>query len=235
MVNRSNLKCSASCSLLKSNHCSTGLQKRKKIRRLYFSVQTPVFPEDKKIKAGYSARMMIADGEEEETEAQLLESGAFRGKLIENDTTGEKIHVAFYKSSRYHYSKDSSRLTRDRGFYYQDDSTWIIRKYKKTDLPGNRKVWDILVTDTGSSRAIWYKAYYKDGVTFTLTSLTDTLTPPSDFVRQFYETFTPADTLKGLNPFAKKSALFFEDLRSKDTIVRKKALNNIPGNIPGFH
>lgn len=201
--------------------------KLEKDTALYFSVQTPVFPQNKKIKLDIASEE-IADGEEAETEAQLLESGAFRGKLIENDTTGEKIHVAFYKSSRYHYSTDSSRLTSNRGFYYQDDSTWIIRKYKKTDLPGNRKIWDILVTDTGSSRAIWFKAYYKNGVTFTLTSLTDTLTPPSDFVRQFYESFTPADTLNGLNPFAKKSALFFGDLRSTDTIVRKKALNNIP-------
>ncbi|HRG25349.1 MAG TPA: TraB/GumN family protein, partial [Chitinophagaceae bacterium] len=193
---------------------------------LYFSVQTPVFPENKKIKLDIGSEE-TADEEDEETEAQLLENGAYRGKLIENDTTGEKIHVAFYKSSRYHYSMDSSRLTRDRGFFYQDDSTWIIRNYKKTTLPGNRKVWDILVSDTGSSRAIWFKAYYKDGVTFTLTSLTDTLTPPSDFVRQFYETFTPADTLNGINPFAKKSALFFGDLRSKDSVIRKKALNNI--------
>ncbi len=193
---------------------------------LYFSVQTPVFPENKKIKLDIGSEE-TADEEDEETEAQLLENGAYRGKLIENDTTGEKIHVAFYKSSRYHYSKDSSRLTRDRGFFYQDDSTWIIRNYKKTTLPGNRKVWDILVSDTGSSRAIWFKAYYKDGVTFTLTSLTDTLTPPSDFVRQFYETFTPADTLNGINPFAKKSALFFGDLRSKDSVIRKKALNTI--------
>jgi len=193
---------------------------------LYFSVQTPVFPENKKIKLDIGSDE-TADGEDEETEAQLLENGAYRGKLIENDTTGEKIHVAFFKSSRYHYSKDSSRLTRDRGFFYQDDSTWIIRNYKKTTLPGNRKVWDIQVTDTGSSRAIWFKAYYKDGVTFTLTSLTDTLTPPSDFVRQFYETFTPADTLNGINPFAKKSALFFGDLRSSDSVIRKKALNNI--------
>ncbi len=193
---------------------------------LYFSVQTPVFPEEKKIKLDISPDVIAGD-EDEETEEQLLESGAFRGKLIENDTTGEKIHVAFFKSSRYHYSKDSSRLTLDSGFYYQDDSTWIIKKYKKITLPGNRRIWDIIVTDTGSSRAIWYKAFYKDGVTFTLTSLTDTLTPPSDFVKQFYETFTPADTLKSLNPFEKKSALFFEDLRSKDTIVRKKALNNI--------
>lgn len=191
---------------------------------LYFSVQTPVFPEEKKIKLDINQYDVSGDDDDEETEDQLLESGAYRGKLIEHDSTGEKIYVAFFKASRYHYSKDSSRLSRDSGFYYQDDSTWIVKKYKKTVLPDNRKVWDIIVSDTGSSRAIWYKTFYKDGVTFTLTTLTDTLTPPSDFVKQFYETFSPADTIKSQNPFEKKSVLFFEDLRSKDTIVRKKAL-----------
>lgn len=194
---------------------------------LYFSVNTPVFPEQKKIKLDFPRNMSYDDGEEEETEEQLLDAGAYRGKLIENDSTGEKIYVGFYKSSRYHYAKDSSRLTRDTGFYYQGDSSWIVRKYKKTNLPGNGKIWDMQLSDTGSSRVIWFKSYYKDGVTFSLTSLTDTLSAPSDFVRQFYESFTPADTLKGLDPFAKKSTLFFDDLQSKDSVIRKKAVNAI--------
>lgn len=201
--------------------------KPEKDTALYYSVQTPVFPVDKKIKLDIPRYNVTGDDDEEETEMQQLESGAFRNKIIANDSTGEKIYVSFFKASRYHYSDDSSRLSRDSGFYYRDDSTWIIKKYKKSEFSGNRKVWDMLVTDTGSSRAIWYKTFYKDGVTFTLTSLTDTLTPPSDFTRQFYESFTPVDTLRSLNPFAKKSALFFEDLRSKDSVIHKKALANI--------
>ncbi len=194
---------------------------------LYFSVSTPVFPENKKIKLEIPMSISV-DGEEEETEAQQLEAGAFRGKLIGNDSTGEKIHVAFYKTSRYHFSKDSSRLVSDTGFYYQGDSSWIIRKYKKTNLPGQHTVWDMVVSDTGSSRAFWYKAYYKDGITFTLTTQMDTLTPPSDFVRQFYESFTPTDTLKGIYPFSRKSAVFFADLQSPDSTVRKNAVKAIP-------
>lgn len=194
---------------------------------LYFSVQTPVFPEEKKIKLNIPMNMGYND-DEDESEDQQLDMGAFRGKLIKNDSTGEKIHVAFFKTSRFHYAKDSSRLQRDTGFYYQGDSSWIIRKYKKLTLAGNTKVWDMEVSDTGSSRTFWYKVYYKDGVTFTLTSQQDTLTPPSDFIRQFYESFTPSDTLKGLSPFTKKSSLFFADLQSSDSVVRKKALNAIP-------
>lgn len=197
---------------------------------LYFSVQTPVFPSSTKIKLDmprYSGMGGYGDDEEEETEDQLLESGAYRNKIIANDTTGEKIYVSFFKSSRYHYSKDSSRLNRDSGMLYQQDSTWIVKKYSRKQLPDNRRIWEMILSDTGSSRAIWYKVYYKEGVTFSLTSLTDTLTPPSDFVRSFYESFTPADTLKGVNPFAKKSVQFFDDLRSSDTLLHKKALSHI--------
>lgn len=193
---------------------------------LYFSVQTPVFPEEKKIKLDIPMNMNY-DDEEDDSEDQQLDMGTFRGKLITNDSTGEKIHVAFFKTSRFHYAMDSSRLQRDTGFYYQGDSSWIIRKYKKLTIPGNTKVWDMEVSDTGSSRTFWYKVYYKDGVTFTLTSQQDTLTPPSDFARQFYESFTPSDTLKSLSPFTKKSSLFFADLQSSDSVVRKKAVNAI--------
>lgn len=194
---------------------------------LYFSVQTPVFPEEKKIKLNIPMNMGY-DDEDEESEDQQLDNGAYRGKLIRNDSTGEKIHVAFFKTSRFHYAKDSSRLQRDTGFFFQGDSSWIIRQYKKITLPGNTRIWDMIVSDTGSSRSFWYKVFYKDGVTFTLTTQQDTLTPPSDFVRQFYESFTPSDTLKGLSPFTKKSSLFFADLQSSDSVIRKRALNAIP-------
>lgn len=197
---------------------------------LYFSVQTPVFPVSAKIKLDmprYSGMGGYGNEEEEETEDQLLESGAYRNKIIANDSTGEKIYVSFYKSSRYHYTKDSSRLYSDSAMRYMNDSTWIIKKYSRKVMPDNRYIWDMQVTDTGSSRSFWYKVYYKDGVTFSLTSQSDTLTPPSDFIRQFYESFTPADTLKGVNPFAKKSVQFFEDLGNSDSVIHKKALSHI--------
>lgn len=196
---------------------------------LYFSVTTPVFPENKKIKlempryGGYGEE---AD-EEELAEADLLQAGAFRNKVIANDTTGEKIFIAFYQSPRYYYTTDSSGLNPEKKVSYLGDTTWIVKLKKQTELANKMKVWETIITDTGSSRAIWGKTYYKEGTSFTLMTLTDTLTPPSPFVKGFFESFTPADTLKGSNPFTKKSALFFADFLSKDSVVHKRAVNYI--------
>ena len=81
---------------------------------LYFTVTTPVYPEDKKTKLNISQYNYLDNGgEDEESEDGLLEAGAYRNKTISNDTTGEKIFVSFYRSPRYYYSKDSTALDKE--------------------------------------------------------------------------------------------------------------------------
>ena len=48
------------------------------------------------------------------------------------------------------------------------DSTVIVRMKKKYELPDKTKVWESVVTDTGSSRTLWSKTYFKDGIGFAL-------------------------------------------------------------------
>jgi uncharacterized protein YbaP (TraB family) len=203
--------------------------KQQRDTSLYFSVHTPVFPEDKKIKLDMPRNNNYGrdEDDDEESESDQLEGGIYRNKTISNDTTGEKIYVAFYQSPRYYYTKDSAALDKDNELSVLGDTTWIIRSRKKTELPDKMKVWEAIVTDTGSSRTLWVKTFYKDGIGFSLVTESDTLTQPSTFVKKFYETFTPADTLKGINPFVKKSNLFFEDFMSKDSVVHKRALKHI--------
>ncbi len=196
---------------------------------LYFSVTTPVFPVQEKIKIDipqYSYNE-LDDDEEELSEDDLLEAGAYRNKIISNDSTGEKILVTFYKSPRYYYSKDSSMLENDNDMLYGTDSTWIVREKKKNELPNGIKIWETVVSDTGSSRSFWAKVFYKDGIGFTLMSQSDTLTKPSSFIKNFYESFAPVDTLKGVNPFEKKTAVFFKDFFSNDSVEHKRAVSHI--------
>jgi len=193
---------------------------------LYFTVKSPVFPEDKKEKLGLGSYKGLY-GDDDESEESILEEGTYRNKVISNDTTGEKIYVAMYKSPRYYYSKDSSMLENEYNAAPGNDSSWIVRSKKKYTLPNKMKVWEINVSDTGSSRMVMVKTFYKEGTAFTLLTETDTLTQPSSFIKGFFESFVPADTLKGYNPFVKKSALFFEDFRSLDTVKHKRAVKNI--------
>jgi hypothetical protein len=84
-----------------------------------------------------------------------------------------------------------------------------------------------VVSDTNSSRAIITKTFYKEGLYFQLTTQTDTLSQPSSFVKSFYANFIAADTLKIINPFTKKSKVFFDDFFSNDSVARKKAINSV--------
>jgi uncharacterized protein YbaP (TraB family) len=196
---------------------------------LYFTVNTPVFPEDKKIKLNMPRGNYYGndDDDDDESEADQLEAGTYRNKIISNDSTGEKIYVAFYRSPRYYYTTDSTAVDKENEVSILGDTSWIIRSRKKTELSSKMKVWETVVTDTGSSRTLWTKSFYKNGIGFLLMTEYDTLTQPSSFIKKFYETFVPADTLKGINPFVKKSNLFFADFMSKDSVLHKRAVKHI--------
>lgn len=205
-----------------------GNARMRKDTSLYFSVNTPVFPEDKKIKLNMPTSYFGDEDEEDDpSEDDLLEGGTYRNKIITNDTTGEKIYVSFFRSPRYYYAKDSSTLSFDNESSLFTDSTWIYKMKKESELPDNMKVWETIATDTGSSRTIWTKTFYKNGIGFSLATESDTLSRPSAFVKEFFSSFTPADTMKGINPFEKKSKYFFEDFMSKDSSAHKLAVSQI--------
>jgi uncharacterized protein YbaP (TraB family) len=194
---------------------------------LYYSVKTPVFPDILKNKQEIPGLDFDGGSDEEESEENQLIDGAYRGKIIENDTTGEKIYVNFFKSRRYFYSKDSTIFDSDDDLFPNGDSTWIVRMKKKYERPDKMKVRELILSDTGSSRIIWNRSYYRNGIGFSLTTQIDTLTGPSAFVKTFFETFTPADTLKGSDPFVKKTKLFVGDFLSADSVAHKRALRGL--------
>ncbi len=203
-------------------------QKKERILSLLFSVNSPVFPEAAKEKLDIPRYNYSGDDDEDEaSENDLLEDGAFRSKVIANDSTGEKIFVSFFKMQRYDYIKDSTLLDKENQTSLFGDSTGIVRLKKKYELPNKMKVWEMIITDTGSSRTLWSKTFYKNGIGFAIITQSDTLSKPSSFVQSFFDSFTPADTLQGTDPFAKKSDLFFADFMSNDSVAHKRAVKRI--------
>lgn len=205
-----------------------GAQSRHTDTALYFSVNTSWYPVDKKIRLEIPQTSWYgAAGKEEKSEKIQLESGVYRNKVIRNDSTGEKIYVSFFRSSRYDYIRDSSLFEKENSSGFFLDSVFTYRFRKKTELPDHSRIWDALITDTGSSRTLQTRIIYKDGNGYTLAVAGDTLTPPSEFVKQFFNSFQPADTLKGTNPFVRKSGIFFADLFSPDSTKSKMAQEQI--------
>jgi len=202
--------------------------KKRKDTAMNFSVTTSWFPQEKKNKVDLPDEDSYVPGDDDDDDNYYsLAKDDYKIRMIKNDTTGEAIFISFSRTSKYEYV--DSTLLQDNKYLFLPgyDTTWIIRNTKKSTLPNGMKVMEELVTDTNSSRAILTKTFYRDGLNFQLSTQTDTLTPPSSFVKSFFETFMPADTLKVINPFTKKSKVFFNDFFGSDSMARKKAINSV--------
>ncbi|MBL7757746.1 MAG: hypothetical protein JNL59_10135, partial [Chitinophagaceae bacterium] len=195
---------------------------------LNFSVMSPVFPETAKEKMelpqynyGYGG------GDDDDEMERIMNGGVFKSKIIRNDTTGERIFVNFYKVGRYMEVEDTTVLEKEAIYPAGSDTTWIVRSKKKYDLPNGYRVWESQLSDTASSRLLWVKNYYRKGVGFGLSTELDTLSQPSGFLRNFFDSFTPSDTLTAYDPFTKKSKLFFDDFLKGDSTARKRAASGL--------
>lgn len=74
-------------------------------------------------------------------------------------------------------------------------------------------------TDSASAKQVLVKNILKKGVLFELKTLVDSISGPSKFVTEFYDSFTPIDTLMGKSVLKDKTGQFFEALRAKDSII----------------
>ena len=132
--------------------------------------------------------------------------------------SNEKIYV---KRIKYH----------DLQMFHNIDSLWnsIERSYKYRFVIEDKKFEEkdsmyystYIIKDTASAKRIYLKNIVKKGVLFGLLSMEDSISEPSDFVKHFYETFTPLDTLLGKDIFADKTAIFFDGIKNNDSIVLK--------------
>ncbi|WP_241148031.1 hypothetical protein [Lacinutrix jangbogonensis] len=110
---------------------------------------------------------------------------------------------------------DDSRLPK-----YKSDATkpFKIGNKKKTKKD-NIYTYRYTLTDSLSAKSIKVKHILKKGVLFTIKSLNDSITKPSPFITNFYETFKPIDTMMGATVLKDKTQQFFEALKKDDSIV----------------
>jgi hypothetical protein len=191
---------------------------------LYFTVKSPVYPEQNN-EAKAWVENLLRDYQESNDDYNDAFSST-KTITVGNDTAGEKVMVMYYKLPKYTYMKDSSFFW-DRGTLAVHDSDFIYRKLERKNLPNGMINYNLQMLDTNSSRMINARLFYKEGVLHMIATLTDTLTPPSSLLSNFFESFKPADTIKGYSPFIKKSNLFFTDYYSADSATKKKALKNL--------
>ena len=189
---------------------------------LYFRVKSPVALHKTKKLTMYPDKLSRYKDEE----ANLAEDNTYKNKTIENDSTGEKIFVYFSKPSRYYYKEDTTSAL-DSAYFERGKMKWQFRSKKKYELPNKTKVLEYVAGDPKSSRYVQGKIFSRDGVSYWLQTQGDTMSKPSAFVSNFFESFEPSDTVKGTNLQEKKTKLFFQDFFSKDTLLHKRAVVNV--------
>ncbi|WP_160129969.1 TraB/GumN family protein [Kordia antarctica] len=132
--------------------------------------------------------------------------------------SNEKI---FVKRIKYHdlqmyHNIDSLWSSMERGYKFG-----FVIEDKKYEEKDNMFYSTYVIKDTASAKRIYMKNILKKGVLFGLLTLEDSISEPSDFVKNFYETFTPLDTLLGKDVFADKTGIFFDGIKNNDSIVLK--------------
>jgi uncharacterized protein YbaP (TraB family) len=165
--------------------------------------------------------------------------GGGNSKKTNND------HLEITRSKQFNYSSTDDEITLEFqkthkfDYYENPDSLWL--EIKKEESKGNSMywgnpkfvvkdsvfTWELVMSDTGSTRGIYTKYLVKNRVIYTLKSCIDTLNGPSKFVSEFYGSFWPTDTVIGLSLFANKADMFFEELWGNDSLVKEQALKSI--------
>lgn len=161
------------------------------------------------------------------TNAEYEESlNAFRTGVVKNDTTGESIYVIFHKPERY-FNMDTAWQSKDSIHWKTPEENWTYRQRKIYTQPNGMKVYDLILGDPKSTHYVHHKVFTRDGLTFGIETEGDTLSQPSAFVTEFFNSFQPADTVKGNDMKQKKNAIFFSDFFGTDTTLHKQAIKNI--------
>lgn len=132
--------------------------------------------------------------------------------------SNEKIYV---RRIKYH----------DLQMFQNIDSLWnlmekgygfnFVIEDKKFDQKGDEFTSTYVLKDTASAKRVYTKNILKKGVLFGISTLEDSIATPTEFVKNFYETFTPLDTLLGKDVFADKTDIFFDGIKNNDSIVLK--------------
>ncbi|MBB1284645.1 TraB/GumN family protein [Flavisolibacter sp. BT320] len=153
----------------------------------------------------------------------LVDNGTFLSRIIENDSTGEKVYVSYYKHSPYYFKKEDSK--KEEADLIGKD--WIVRWQKKDSLANGLIVREYELGQKGSSRVLRGKEIGRDAMGYKLLTQGDTLSAPSSFLTNFFSSFSPQETFRDLDIRRKKTGLFFEQFFSADTVAHKKAIMNV--------
>src|SRR5690606_14563247 len=111
------------------------------------------------------------------------DEGSFKNenKLQGNKTTGENITETYMSVSKKAFEKASRKIWATRYARWNADSTMLVVKNNVYRQPNGFLVRELVLSDTGSSRQLLTKSFYRGGHFFHLATITDTIGRKSAF------------------------------------------------------
>ncbi|MBU2905026.1 TraB/GumN family protein [Arenibacter algicola] len=143
---------------------------------------------------------------------------AYTKKSVYQDKNNEAILVTVNKAHDFLMFPNIDSVWLLRRKLYRQNTFNIIREERP---PYNEKYHELnlTLTDTASTRGILIKNIVKGGLLYEIKALIDTVRPPSKFVSDFFNNFTPYDTVVGSSILSDKTSDFFQAIRQNDSIV----------------
>jgi uncharacterized protein YbaP (TraB family) len=184
---------------------------------LHFSVKTSAKPP---VSNPYSYDS-YNENDNEKAYAEQLKSTTYATKANEQITISRR---KFHDLQMYHnvdslWKDTESKINYGR-YYLGNKKKFKISNRSKSKIDSTY-TYSFSYTDSSSAKQVLVKTILKVGVLFELKTLIDSISGPSTFVTEFYDSFTPIDTLMGKSVLKDKSKLFFDALKANDSIVLK--------------
>lgn len=148
--------------------------------------------------------------------------------IFKSDSTGESILVTVQNFPKYYYSRDSARFWKDKLDENELKKDFIFRKKKFFKVNDSLCGYNVVLTDSNSSRCIKATYYLKGNNLYKFSTITDTSAVESEFIKTFFTTAKPFDKNAGPSVFENKMEVFFTDYHSKDSVVTRQANQAIP-------
>ncbi len=142
--------------------------------------------------------------------------------VLAPDESTEAIKLDYEKFHKFDSPKDKDKFweQQEKSFQFSKEMKFTKKSIKQH---GDQNIYEALICDSTSSRAIKVKMIQENGSLYTIRVVTDTMETITPWVKSFFETFQPIDSITGTDLFSDKTKLFIEALKSSDTTLNKQA------------
>ncbi len=145
--------------------------------------------------------------------------------MFKSDSTGESVLVSMYEYPKYYHVKDSATFWKKQLAPTSNNDAILFKQsaYKPCD---SCQAFKLYWRDTNSVRQIINYKILKNNRLYNLYTINDTLSKESDFLKNFFSTFTAINNHKP-SIYSDKTDVFFTDLYNKDSLTKALARNAI--------